>query len=319
MAKRLLSGIQPSGELHVGNYLGALKRFVEMQGEYETFVFVANYHSLTTLKNAEEMKRNTIDVVKDYVAAGLDPEKVVLYTQTDVPEVTELAWIFGTLITMPNLMRAHAFKDAEARNKEINVGVFNYPVLMAADILVVDADVVPVGKDQQQHVEMARDIGNKFNNAFGDTFKIPEPLIDEGTSVIPGIDGQKMSKSYGNTISLFGSDEEIKAQVAKIVTDSKGVDEPKDPENDLVFAFHKLFSTNQLPELEKRYREGGLGHKESKDILADNIIKLISPMREKRESISDEDAVEILRKGAEKVRNIVAKKLEEVREKAGLI
>ncbi|MCH7535404.1 MAG: tryptophan--tRNA ligase, partial [Bacteroidetes bacterium] len=233
--------IRASGTLHVGNYLGALKQFVDLQDEYETFVFVANYHSLTTLKDPKALKENTINIVKDYLAVGLDPEKVSLYTQTDILEVTELAWIFSTLTTMPYLMRAHAYKDAEAKNKEINVGVFNYPMLMAADILIVDADVVPVGKDQQQHVEITRDTAQKFNNAYGETFKLPKGLIPEEVAVVPGINGNKMGKSENNTIPLFGSDEEIRAQVARIVTDSKGVNEKKDPEKDLVFAFHKLF------------------------------------------------------------------------------
>jgi tryptophanyl-tRNA synthetase len=319
MAKRLLSGIRASGKLHIGNYFGAMKQFVDFQDEYESFIFVANYHSLTTLKDPKELRQNTIDVVKDYLAVGLDPEKVTLYTQTDVPEVTELAWIFSTLTTMPYLMRAHAYKDAESKNKEINVGVFNYPVLMAADILIVDTDVVPVGKDQQQHVEMSKDIAQKFNNTFGETFKLPKPLILNEVAVIPGIDGEKMSKSYNNTIPLFGTDDEIKTQVAKIITDSTPVGEIIDPEKDNVFALHKLFSKDQLAELEKKYREGGIGHKESKDILAENIIKLISPMRERREQISDEDVMEVLKKGAERVQKIAKVKLEEVRKKAGLL
>ena len=317
--KRLLSGIRASGTLHVGNYLGALKQFVDLQDEYEAFVFVANYHSLTTLKDPKVLKENTINVVKDYLAVGLDPDKVVLYTQTDILEVTELAWIFSTLTTMPYLMRAHAYKDAEAKNKEINVGAFNYPMLMAADILIVDADVVPVGKDQQQHVEITRDTAQKFNNAYGETFKLPKGLIPEEVAVVPGIDGNKMAKSEGNIIPLFGSDDEIRGQVAKIVTDSKGVDDPKDPKNDNVFALHKLFSKDQLPEIEKRYRDGEMGHKESKDILAENIIKMVTPMREKRESITDEDVMEVLKKGAEKVRPIAEAKLKDVREKVGLI
>jgi tryptophanyl-tRNA synthetase len=317
--KRLLSGIRASGTLHVGNYFGALKQFVDLQDQYETFIFVANYHSLTTLKNKEELKRNTIEIVKDYLAVGLDPKKVTLYTQTSVPEVTELAWMFETLTTMPYLMRAHAFKDAEAKSSEINVGVFNYPMLMAADILIVDADVVPVGKDQQQHVEMAKDTAQKFNNTFGETFKLPEPLIMKEVAVVPGIDGQKMSKSYGNIIPLFGTDEEIKSQVAKIVTDSKGVEDKKDPEKDNIFQLHKLFSVNELGDLEKRYREGGIGYKESKDILAQNIIKFISPMRDKRNSISDEDVLKVLEEGRERVRRVVDKKITKVREVVGLI
>jgi len=199
------------------------------------------------------------------------------------------------------------------------VGVFNYPMLMAADILIVDADVVPVGKDQQQHVEITRDTAQKFNNTYGETFKLPKPLIPEEVAVVPGIDGNKMGKSDGNTIPLFGRDEEIRAQVARIVTDSKGVDEPKDPEKDLVFAFHKLFNKDQLSEIEKRYKDGGMGYKESKDILAESIIKMITPMREKRENISDEEIMNVLKKGAGKVRPMAEAKLKIVREKVGLI
>jgi len=318
--KRLLSGIQPSGKLHIGNYFGALKQFVDLQEEYENFIFVANFHSLTTITNANELRANTIEVVKDYLAAGLDPKQTVLYTQTEVSEVTELAWIFSTIVTVP-FLETPQYKDKLSRDTEIfpNVGLLTYPILQAADILIVDADVVPVGKDQEHHVEMAREIARKFNNAFGETFKLPKSLNPEEVAVVPGIDGQKMGKSEGNTIPLFGSDDEIRAQVAKIKTDSKTPEEPKDPEEDLVFAFHKLFSKDQLSEIEKRYKDGGMGHKESKDILAENIIKMIKPMREKRESISDEDVMKVLEDGAQKVRVVAGAKLKEVREKAGLI
>jgi len=316
--KRLLSGLRPTGVVHIGNYFGAMKQFVDFQDEYENFVFVANLHSLTTQKDSDTLKKNTISLVKDYLAIGLDPDKTVMYLQTDVPGVTEIAWIFSTLTTMPYLMRAHAFKDAEAKNKEINVGVFNYPVLMAADILVVDADIVPVGKDQQQHVEIARDIAQKFNNTFGETFKLPKGFIPEEVAVVPGIDGNKMGKSEGNTIPLFALDEEIRGQVAKIVTDSTSVGDSIDPEKDTVFALHKLFSTSILEDLEKRYKDGSIGHKESKDILAENIIKMVKPMREKRDNISDSDVAIVLEEGAKKVRAIALDKLKIVREKTGL-
>src|SRR3989344_471940 len=319
--KRLVPGIQASGKLHIGNYFGAMKQFEEYQNEYDSYVFVANFHALTTVKNADQLRADTKDVVLDYLAVGLDPEKVTLYTQTDIPEVTELSWYFNCLVTMPWLMRAHAFKDAGAKSKEINVGLFDYPVLMAADILLPNADVVPVGEDQRQHVEMAREVAEKFNNTYGETFKLPKELIRKEVAVVPGIDGRKMSKSYGNDIKLFGSDEEIRSQVMKIVTDSKGVEEPKDPEADNVFALHKLVSVGELSDLEKRYREGGIGYKESKELLAENIIKLVSPMREKRKEYetSPEKVQEILKEGGEKARAQASAKMKEVREKIGVI
>ena len=222
---------------------------------------------------------------------------------------------------MPWLMRAHAFKDAGAKSKEINVGLFDYPVLMAADILLPGADVVPGGEDQRQHVEMAREVAEKFNNTFGETFTLPKELIKKEVAVVPGIDGRKMSKSYGNTIPLFGSDDEVRSQIMKIVTDSKGVEEPKDPASDNVFALHKLVSANNLSSIEDRYRNGGIGYKESKEILADNIIAMITPMRAKREELMKDKSVisKVLRDGGEKARAIESAKMKEVRKKVGLI
>ncbi len=319
--KVMVSGIQPSGKMHVGNYFGAMKQFVDLQGKYDSRIFIANYHSLTTLKNPDELRKNSLEIAADYLAVGLDPEKTLIFDQSDVPEVAELAWIFSCITTMPYIMRAHAFKDAEAKNKEINVGVFNYPILMAADILLHDADVVPVGADQKQHVEIARDIAEKFNHAFGDTFKIPKPLILDEVKIIPGVDGRKMSKSYGNTIPLFGTDEEIKKAVMSIVTDSKSPDEPKNPEEDNIFALHKLFSTSMLPEIEKRYREGGIGYKESKDILFENIITFISPMREKRGALlKNKEQLEKVLKNSGAIAHSQAKaKMLDIKKKVGLI
>ncbi|MCR4330812.1 MAG: tryptophan--tRNA ligase, partial [Patescibacteria group bacterium] len=208
--KVLLSGVKPTGRLHVGNYFGALKQFVDLQDAYQTRVFIANYHALTTVRDVEKLHNDTLDIALDYLAIGLDPQKTIIFRQSDVPEVTELAWVFNCITTVAYLSRAHAFKDAEAKSKEVNVGTFDYPLLMAADILIQDADVVPTGADQKQHIEIARDTAKKFNSIFGDTFKVPEPLILEGVKTVPGTDGRKMSKSYGNTIPLFGTDEEIK-------------------------------------------------------------------------------------------------------------
>ena len=253
----LLSGVKPTGRPHIGNYFGAMRQFVELQNEYESFIFIPDYHGLNTVQNAKEMSDNILGVAMDFLAIGLDPKKVTLFKQSDITEHTELAWIFNTITTMPYLMRAHAYKDAEAKNKEISVGTFDYPVLMAADILMYDTDIVPVGQDQKQHVEIARDIAQKFNSTFGETFKLPKELIMESVKVVPGIDGRKMSKSYHNTIPLFATDEEIKKAVMSIPTDSRGVDEPKDIENDKVLALHKLFTVgDELNNVNEKYLKG---------------------------------------------------------------
>lgn len=319
--KILLSGVKSTGKLHIGNYFGAIRQFVELQEKYKSYVFIADLHALTTVQNAGEMSQNILDIAIDYLALGLDPEKVVLFKQSDIPEHAELAWIFDCITTMPYLARAHAYKDALAKSKEVNVGVFNYPILMAADILLYDTDVVPVGQDQKQHVEYARDTAEKFNRIFGETFKLPEPLILEEVAVLPGIDGRKMSKSYGNTIEIFEEDENIKKKVMSIPTDSKGIDEPKDPEKCNIFAFHKLLSEpKELAEIRERYEKGGIGYKESKEILVKNMTKFIAPLREKREKIAkDKNAVlKILKNGGLIMRDKMAVKMADVRKKVGL-
>ncbi|OGZ03795.1 MAG: tryptophan--tRNA ligase [Candidatus Lloydbacteria bacterium RIFCSPHIGHO2_01_FULL_41_20] len=321
MKKILVSGIKPSGNLHIGNYFGAIKQLVELQEKYDSFVFVANYHALTTPQERTELERNTLELAASYIASGIDPEKTALFLQSDVSEVAELAWIFNTITTMPYLMRAHAFKDAEAKNKETNVGLFGYPLLMAADILIQDANVVPVGADQKQHVEIARDTAEKFNRLFGDTFVLPEPLILDEVKTIIGTDGQKMSKSYNNIIGLFDEHGEIKKAVMSIPTDSKGVDEPKDPEICNVFALHKLFSNKaELSVLARRYRDGGLGYKESKDLLVEKMEKFIKPLREKRKEIlsNPEELKIILKNGGERARERAMQKMKEVRDRVGL-
>lgn len=312
MQKRLLSGVKPTGRPHLGNYFGAMKQFVDLlnTGNYECFVFVADYHGLNFIQDGVQMRQHIIDLVKDYVAIGLDPKRVVIYKQSDIPEHTELTWIFDTLTTMPYLMRAHAFKDAEAKNKEISVGSFNYPMLMAADILLYEPDVVPVGQDQKQHIEYARDTAEKFNRIFGDTFKLPNDLIQENVSVVPGTDGQKMSKSYGNTIPLFGDEDEIRKAVMGIVTDSSG----ERPEN--VYAIHKLFRSES--ELDALYEENKGSYKVLKETLIEDIEKLVAPMRETRASITEEDVKKILEDGAVKARNIASSKMKEVKEKIGV-
>lgn len=320
--KILLSGVKPTGRPHIGNYFGAMRQFVDMQEDYACMFMIADYHTLNFVQNKEEMAQNILDLAIDYLALGLDPQKAIIFKQSDVPEHSELAWIFDTITTMPYLQRAHAFKDAEAKNKEISVGTFNYPMLMAADILIYDADVVPVGQDQKQHVEYARDTVEKFNRIFNcEVFKMPEPKIIEGVAVVPGTDGQKMSKSYGNTIGLFAELDEIKKAVMSIPTDSKGVDEAKNPEEDNVFKLHKLFADEkQLAEIREKYEKGGMGYKESKEILIENIEKFIAPLREKRAQIaSDTDYVlDVLKEGGKRAKQKAEKKMEEVRDAIGV-
>lgn len=311
--KILVSGVKPTGKPHIGNFFGAMKQFVEMQDSYQSHIFIADLHALTTLQNKEEMEENILGVLLDYLAIGLDPQKTVIYKQSDVPQVAELAWVFNCLTTMPYLMRAHAFKDAEAKNKEINVGVFSYPLLMAADILIQDAEVVPVGQDQKQHVEIARDTAQKFNNVFNaETFKLPEPLILENVAVVPGTDGQKMSKSYGNTIELFASDKEIEDAGKGIVTDSSG----EKPEN--VYAIHSLIKDKDS--LDKLYEDKKGQYKELKEALIEDLQKFIAPMRKKREELEKDKGtlVKILQEGAKKAEERAEEKMEEVREKIGI-
>lgn len=313
MAKKvLLSGVKPTGRPHIGNYFGALRQFVDLQNDYRTFIMIADLHALTSVQDAKQLKGDTLDLAIDYLAIGLDPEKVTLFKQSDVAEHAELAWIFDCITTMPYLMRAHAYKDAEAKNKEVNAGLFTYPMLMAADILLYSPDVVPVGKDQKQHVEYARDTAEKFNRLFGETFKLPEPLILEAVETVPGLDGQKMSKSYGNTIPLFAEDEDITKLCMSIVTDSSG----ERPEN--VYQIHKLLKSEA--ELEKLYEEKKGKYKDLKEALIADMIDFITPLREKRKEIAKdpEKVIAILKKGSEQAKESAKIKMQEVRERVGI-
>ena len=325
--KILLSGVKPTGTVHIGNYFGAMKQFVDLQNEYESYVFIADYHAMTTVQDKAKMSQGIIDVALDYLAIGLDPKKVVLFKQSDVPQVHELNWIFNCITTMPYLMRAHAYKDAEAKNKEINVGIFDYPLLMAADILLQDADVVPVGQDQKQHVEYARDTAQKFNNTFCEgksdsgIFKLPEPLILKAVDVVPGTDGRKMSKSYGNVIPLFATFDEIKKAVMNIPTDSKGVAEPKDIETNHIYNIHKLLLNEaERTVLTAKYTNGGMGYKEAKDSLIEALEAFIKPMRERRAMLANDlDTVfDILKEGGRRAALRAEKKMEKVREAVGV-
>ncbi|MBI2100002.1 MAG: tryptophan--tRNA ligase [Candidatus Vogelbacteria bacterium] len=308
----LLSGVKPTGRPHLGNYFGALKQFVDLQDKYETFIMIADYHALTTAQNPAELRRDTLEMAIDYLAIGLDPNKVHIFKQSDVAEHTEMAWIFNCITTMPYLMRAHAYKDAAAKNKDINVGLFEYPLLMAADILLYDTEVVPVGQDQKQHVEIARDTAEKFNRIYGETFKLPAPMILKEVETVPGTDGRKMSKSYGNTIPLFASDEEIEKAVMSIVTDS-GAEIPKN-----VYAIHRLFRSQT--ELDKLYEEKKGKYKELKEALIADIKSFISPLRKRRAEIADDaDKIKkILESGAAHAKAIASAKMSDVRKKIGV-
>ena len=313
MSKKVsLSGIQPSGRPHIANYFGMMTQLLSHQNEYEVYVLIVDYHAMKSVRNPKEMKENIISVVLDYLALGLDPNKVTFFKQSDVSEHTELCWILDTITTMPYLMRAHAFKDAQARNKEIDVGTFNYPVLMAADILLYGSDIIPVGADQKQHVEICRDIAEKFNRTFGETFKLPEAMIMKEVAIIPGTDGRKMSKSYGNTISLFAEYDEIKKAVMGIVTDSgEGI-----PKN--VYAIHKLIRPES--ELKPLYESKTGKYKELKELLIEDLEKFIAPLRAKRKEFEKDipKALAILQAGGEKAKKVAAAKMSEVREKIGV-
>jgi len=314
--KIMLSGVKPTGRPHLGNYFGAMRQFVELQNDYRTYIMLADLHALTSVKNAKQLKDDTLNLAIDYLAIGLDPAKITLFKQSDVPEHSELAWIFDCLTTMPYLMRAHAYKDAEAKNKELDAGTFTYPMLMAADILLYDTDVVPVGRDQKQHVEYARDTAEKFNRLFGGPpaggFKLPEPMILEAVETVPGLDGQKMSKSYGNTIPLFAEDEEIRKLVMSIVTDSAS----GRPEN--VYQIHKLFKPASA--LDGFYKEKKGKYQELKEALAEDIIAFIRPLRERRAEIAGkpDEVIKILQNGAGEAREQAKLKMAKVRAAVGL-
>ncbi|HUO56505.1 MAG TPA: tryptophan--tRNA ligase [Candidatus Paceibacterota bacterium] len=310
MKKRLLTGIQSSGALHLGNYFGALKPFADLYGEYESFLMVADYHALTSLRDPAAMRANIVNVVKDYVAVGVNPSEVVIFKQSDVPEHTELAWILDCLVTVPFLSQAHAYKDKVAKGVEANAGLFTYPMLMAADILLYDTDIVPVGADQRQHIEYAREAAARFNNTFGETFKEPQEKVLESVATVPGTDGKKMSKSYNNTIPLFGTKDEIAKAVMSIVTDSSG----ESPTN--VYEIHRLFRTRE--ELADLYRANKGNYKASKEALIEEIEATVAPMRKVRDEITDDDVQSILAEGAIKVRAIASRKMSDVRRKVGV-
>ncbi len=321
--KRVLSGIQSSGTPHLGNYLGAMKNHVEMQEDYQSFIFIADLHALTTVREKDKMQEMTKKIAVDYLALGLDPDKTVFFKQSDVPEHSELAWIFNCITPMGLLERSHAYKDAIAKGmKDSTAGLFTYPVLMAADILLYKPDFVPVGKDQKQHVEIARDIADKFNGTFGQTFKLPEPQIPEDAGYVIGTDGEhKMSKSYGNVIEFFADEPTLKKQVMGIKTDSTPIDDPKDPESCAVYKLYSFFADpDEQKELAHKYKEGGFGYGDAKKILLAKLLDYFKPYREKRiELIKDLGYVDdVLKEGAEKARKEAQKVMADVKEKTGL-
>ena len=319
---RVLSGIQPSGKLHLGNYFGAMVQHLALQHEHECFYFIANYHALTTVQDADLMRQLTLDVALDYLALGLDPKKAIFFRQSDVPEVTELTWILGTVTGRGLLERAHSYKDKIAKNIMPSMGLFNYPILMAADILIYRSNWVPVGQDQVQHIEMTQDMASYFNNTYKcDVLVRPEPRLNEAAWV-PGVDGQKMSKSYDNTIELFGDPKATAKRIMGIKTDSTPVEDPKDPERCNVFALLQLMAEpEEAADWEQRYRQGGTGYGEAKKRLAELHEQRFGPARELRTKLAaDPDAVEdVLREGGEKARSVARQVMEDVRQACGIM
>jgi tryptophanyl-tRNA synthetase len=318
---RILSGIQPSGKLHVGNYFGMMRPALRLQEQGDAYLFIADYHALTTVSNPEALRQGTRDVALDFLACGLDPDRTAFYRQSDLPEVHELAWLLSNVTPLGLLERCHSYKDKLAKGIAPNHGLLAYPVLMAADILIVQSNVVPVGRDQKQHVEVTRDLAIKFNHAFGEVFTVPEASISEEVAVVPGLDGQKMSKSYGNTIEIFGEPKATRKRIMSIVTDSKALEDAKDPQSCNVFKLFKLFASPEAREdLAERYRAGGMGYGTAKKELADQFEAYFAPMREKRaELAANPDYVEsVLQKGAEKARMLARETVRAARRAVGL-
>jgi tryptophanyl-tRNA synthetase len=324
---RILSGIQPSGVLHIGNYFGMMKPAIALQTEGEALYFIADYHALTSVRDPDALRENCRRVALDFLACGLDPERATLFRHSDVPQVTELAWILSTVAPMGLLERAHSYKDKLARGLAATVGLFSYPILMAADILIYDSDVVPVGKDQKQHIEMTRDLAVKMNETFGDSepdrqiFKLPEARIQPATETVPGIDGQKMSKSYGNNIDIFGDEKEMRKRVMSIVTDSTPVEAPKDPAKSTIFKLYSLVaSKNEIAAMREQFLKGETGYGDFKKQLFEKLWEYFSPMRKRREEIlADKSYIDsVLEKGATRANEIAEQVMKRVREAVGL-
>ncbi|MBA3014744.1 MAG: tryptophan--tRNA ligase [Proteobacteria bacterium] len=318
---KTLSGIQPSGQLHIGNYFGMMLPMIKNMDQGELYAFIVNLHALTSVHDRDRIAKDTMNAALDFMALGLDPERCIFWVQADVPEVTELTWILSTLAPMGLLERCHSYKDKVAKGIAASHGLFSYPVLMAADILLYQADRVPVGKDQKQHIEVARDIAIKFNNTFGETFVLPEPVIDDTVATVPGVDGQKMSKSYGNTINIFQTAKELKKSVMAIQTDSTPVEDPKDPEKCNLFNIFKMFApAGRLAEVRDLYLNGGAAYGYIKLELVDLLWEFFAEARDRREEMAKDPAQvkAILARGAEKARAKATPTLDLVRERVGL-
>ena len=318
---KVLAGIQPSGDLHIGNYFGSIKKMIDRQEQDNVYAFIANYHAMTSVKDGDHLAKLTMQAATDFLALGINPKKTMFWVQSDVKEVLELYWILSQFTSMGLLERAHSYKDKVAKGLNANHSLFSYPVLMAADIILFDTEIVPVGKDQIQHVEMARDIAVKFNNEYGNIFTLPEHQVEAEVATVPGIDGAKMSKSYGNTINIFGEEKKIQKVIKKIVTDTTPLDEPKEFESCNIYALAKLFlDKNGLEAFEERYRTPGEGYGHFKLYLHDVMWEYFRPYREKREYFeNNQDEVrEILKSGANKARTIAEEKMEIIRQKTGI-
>ena len=317
---RVLSGIQPSGVLHLGNYFGMMSRMIKYQSNNELFCFIANYHALTSTPTSESLSQNTFNAACDFLALGLDPERSTFWIQSDVPKVTELMWILASHTGVGLLDRATSYKDKISQGIKPNVGLYSYPVLMAADILLFDTKLVPVGKDQKQHLEIARDIAMRFNNSYGDTLVIPEPDIEKENQLIPGIDGKKMSKSYNNTIPIFETEKKIRKKIMSVVTDTAGIDEPKDKDTTLFQLFSLFLDEDGKLELSARYEEKGLRYGDVKNELFKTVMDYFHPFREKRANIvsKPKEVHEILRLGAKKANLVADEVLDRVRTSAGI-
>jgi len=324
MSKRILTGIQPSGILHIGNYFGAMRSAIELQNQNpgNTFLFIADLHSLTVNPDPADLRMRIQRLALDFLACGLDPEKTAFFRQSDINGVCELTWILNTITNLGLLERAHSYKDKIAKGFVPNNGLFSYPVLMAADILIYQSDLVPVGKDQKQHLEITRDLAIRFNQMYKkDVFKIPEPIISESVAVVPGTDGQKMSKSYNNTIELFGEEKAIRKKIMSIPTDSTPMEAPKDPDKCNIFALYKLFSTQeQIDALAAKYRAGNFGYGHAKQALFEAYMEFFAPMRKRREELLKDPGYieEVLKKGAERANAVAARTMEKVRKTVGL-
>jgi len=318
--KRVLSGIQPSGHLHLGNYFGMMSKMIEYQEEDDLFCFVADFHALTANQNSKVLSSNTYDAVCDFIALGLKPEKTTFWVQSDVSEVTELAWILSSFTTVGLMDRSTTYKDKIAKGIKPNMGLYSYPILMAADILLFNSNLVPVGKDQKQHIEMARDIANKFNGNYGDIFTLPEPDIVKETQLIPGIDGQKMSKSYNNTIPIFGEDKVIRKKVMSIITDNASVNEPKDKNTPLFYLYSLFADSNEKQLLSEKYDSSGLRYGDLKLELYEKIMDYFAPFRQERALLHSkpDDVKDILKLGAKKAKLVAFEMLDKIRSAIGL-